>query len=154
LAAQTAAQTVDKLTSQVSRQEKEIADFKEAVESCKQASDLARRSEEERAKLANDAVIQLERLVDDRQEKNLALYKIASEILQRYQNFGLGNALAAREPFVGITRVKLQNLVQDYQDKLLDERTTLHEKDLPSYLHELPSQPAGTISGVSKRTSE
>jgi len=156
-AAVAAAQTADNLKSQVSRQEKEIADLKEAAASYKQVSELAREKDAEQIKLADDAVIQLERLVADRQEKNLALYKIASEILQRYQKFGLGTALEAREPFIGVTRVKLENLVQDYKDKLLDERTTLHEKDLPSYLRELSSQTdqtIGAVSGVSKQTSE
>ena len=107
---------------------KAIAQLKETIESCRQAAELARNKETERAKLADEARIELERLVADRQAKNLALYKIASEILQRYEQFGLGDALRAREPFVGITRVKLQNLVQDYQDKLLNERTTLERR--------------------------
>jgi hypothetical protein len=156
-AAQTAAQTVETLKSQVSRQDKEIADLRESIESTRRAAELARNKAADRARLADDAVIQLERLVADRQTKNVALYNIASEILQRYEKFGLGDALMAREPFVGITRVKLRNLVQDYQDKLLDQRVTLHEKDLPAYRHEVSSQPAqtaGTTTGVSNQTSE
>ncbi|HVM59340.1 MAG TPA: phage major capsid protein [Verrucomicrobiae bacterium] len=156
-AAQTAAQTADGLKAQVSRQEKEIADLKEATESCKLAAAATHKKDAEQIKLADDAVVQLERLVSDRQEKNLELYKTASEILQRYQNFGLGRALAAREPFVGITRVKLENLVQDYKDKLLDSRVTLNEKDLPPYGDKLvnpPRQTAESGSGVAKQTSE
>jgi hypothetical protein len=42
--------------------------------------------------------------------------------LDRYEKFGLGDALTAREPFVGLTKVKFQNLVQDYQDKLSDQK--------------------------------
>jgi len=136
-----AAQAVDSLKSQVARQDKEMAQIKEAIESCRQTAELARNKEAERAKRADEAVIELERLVADRQAKNLALHKIASEILQRYQQFGLGDALKAREPFVGITRVKLQNLVQDYQDKLLNERTTLDKKDLESYQDKLLNEP-------------
>jgi hypothetical protein len=152
-----AAQAVESLKSQVARQDKEIAQLNEGIESCRQAAELARNKEAERAKLADEAVIELERLVADRQAKNLALYKIATEILQRYQQFGLGEALTAREPFVGITRVKLQNLVQDYQDKLLNERTTLEKKDLESYRDKLAKQapqtatPSSTAAG---RTSE
>ena len=33
-----------------------------------------------------------------------------------------GEALTAREPFVGVTRVKFENLIQDYQDKLADQK--------------------------------
>ena len=43
------------------------------------------------------------------------------EILTRYQQFGLGQALAAREPFTGNAKVKLQNIVQDYGDKILNQ---------------------------------
>ena len=137
-----AAKAVDNFKSQVAHQDKEIAQLKEAAENCKQAAELARNKEVERAKRTDEAVIELERLVADRQAKNLALYKIASEILVRYRKFGLGDAITAREPFAGITRVKLQNLVQDYQDKLLNERTTLEQKDLESYQSKLSNQPS------------
>jgi len=148
------AQVVDSLKSQVSRQEKEIAQLKEAIESGTQAAELARNKETERTKLVEEVVIGLERLVVDRQAKNLALYKIASEILQRYEKFGLGDALTAREPFIGITRVRLQNLVQDYQDKLLNERVTLNEKDLASYRDKLLNQPLQTSKPSSSAPSQ
>ncbi len=40
----------------------------------------------------------------------------------RYEGYSLGKALAAREPFIGTTRVKVENLVQGYKDKILDNR--------------------------------
>ena len=64
----------------------------------------------------------LQRRIDDQQMKNAEMYKIAKEILSRYEKFGLGTALTAREPFVGTTKVKLQTLVQDFADKLADQR--------------------------------
>lgn len=152
-----AAKPVEGLKSQVARQDKEIAQLKEAVESCQQAAELARNKEAEWTKRTDEAVIELERLVADRQAKNLALYKIASEILERYRKFGLGDAITAREPFVGVTRVKLQNLVQDYQDKLLDQRTTLEQKDLESYQSKLsdhPSQASKANSSGPRQTSQ
>jgi chromosome segregation ATPase len=85
------------------------------------AVEVARKAESERVKLAGQ-VIELQRKVSDREVKNLALFKLANEILTRYERFGLGDALAAKEPFTGITRVKLENLVQDYQDKIADQR--------------------------------
>jgi chromosome segregation ATPase len=149
VAAQTAAQAVDNLKARVSHQDTEIAQLKEDGQSCRQAAELARNKATEQVKLADEAVIELERLVADRQAKNLVLYKIANEILQRYQKFGLGDALTAREPFVGITRVKLQNLVQDYQDKIQGERVTLSEKDLPAYGDKLLRQPRQTSESSS-----
>jgi hypothetical protein len=66
----------------------------------------------------------LQRRVAYLETKNVQLFTLGNEILSRYENFSLGNAISAKEPFVGVTRVKLENLVQDYSDKLLDERAT------------------------------
>lgn len=123
---------VESLTKQAAAAEKTAADeqaqlvkFKEAVQNWetayKQVVELANAKESARAKLESDS-ISLQRQVADQQRRNAAMFRTASEILTRYERFGLGDALAAKEPFVGITRVKLENLVQDYQDKLLDER--------------------------------
>jgi chromosome segregation ATPase len=106
-------------------QQAEMAKFKEALQrwegAYKQAVEIANVKEAARAKLAND-VIYLQRRVADQQSRNAAMFRTASEILTRYEHFGLGEALAAKEPFVGVTRVKLENLVQEYEDKLVDER--------------------------------
>ena len=136
---------VDGLKSQVAQQDKELAHLKEAVESSRQAAEVAHTKEVERAKVVEEVVTGLERLVADRQAKNLALYQVANEILQRYEKFGLGDALTAREPFTGITRVKLQNLVQDYQDKLRTDRVTLTEKDLAAYRDKLLGEPNSRV---------
>lgn len=60
-------------------------------------------------------------------ERNAELYRIASEILDRYSGVGVGEALARREPFVQAVRVDLENRVQDYEDRLraarIDEAT-------------------------------
>jgi chromosome segregation ATPase len=73
------------------------------------------------AKLKSEVIV-LTRKVSELESKNLALFLVGNEILTRYQEFGLGTALSAKEPFVGSTRVRLENLVQDYQDKLSDQR--------------------------------
>ena len=113
------------LKADAAAQSAEIAKLKEALEKSeatgKQAAALATAKETDRAKLAADLVV-LQRKVEDREAKNLALFKTANEILTRYEKFSLGEALAAREPFVGATRAKLETLVQDYQDKLLEQR--------------------------------
>ena len=66
--------------------------------------------------------IVLERKVADQQVKNAEMFKISNEILTRYEKFGLGTAIAAREPFVGLTRIKLKNQIQDLGDKLADQK--------------------------------
>lgn len=82
---------------------------------------LAAKKEAERGQLEAKSV-KLERQVEDQKLKNIAMYKMGMEVLDRYEGFGLGDAVLAREPFVGTTRVKFQNLVQDYADKLADQR--------------------------------
>ena len=84
-------------------------------------TDIANAKEAQRAQLA-DKVIALDRRVADQQTRNAAMYKVGTEVLSRYEKFGIGDALTSREPFVGLTRVKFENLIQDYADKLADER--------------------------------
>lgn len=120
-----AEQTRTELRSVVERQDGKIVSMDNALGKWKsayeKAANLAREKEAERAKLATTG-IELQRRVDDAIRKNLEMYKIGSEILKRYDGFGLGTALTAREPFTGLMRVKLQNLVQDYADALTDQR--------------------------------
>jgi chromosome segregation ATPase len=116
-------ETITNLSAKSEEQEKTLTETKEALDKWKagyeQIAAAGKKSEAERAKLASEAIV-LKRTVADRERKNAELFKIGSEILRRYERFGLGDAVAAREPFIGITRVKLENLVQDYQDKLTD----------------------------------
>jgi len=82
---------------------------------------LASKREGQRAQL--DAKrIELERKVQEEQQKNIEMYQAGMEILDRYEKFGLGDAILAREPFTAAQRVKFQNLVQDLSDKLTDAR--------------------------------
>ena len=110
---------------QLDAKQKELDDTKESLGKWKTAYEqiqtAAQKSEAERAKLASESII-LKRKVEDRERKNLELFKTANEILTRYEKYGLGEALSAKEPFTGIARVKLENQVQDYQDKIADER--------------------------------
>ncbi len=105
--------------------QKELDDTKESLAKWKAAYEqiqtAAQKADAERSKLASESII-LKRKVEDRERKNLELYKTANEILTRYEKFGLGEAVSAKEPFTGITRVKLENQVQDYQDKIADEK--------------------------------
>jgi chromosome segregation ATPase len=89
----------------------------------RQYAQLAKDKEAARAQLAGQVLV-LQRTIDDRETKNLELYNLGNEILTRYEKYGLGEALEAKEPFTGLTRVKLQELVQDYRDKIADQRAT------------------------------
>jgi hypothetical protein len=78
--------------------------------------------------------------VADRETKNLELFKTGNEILDRYEKFSLGDALGAKEPFIGITRVKLQEFVQDYKDKLTAQKVAIGQA--PTVAMQAPNSPA------------
>jgi len=113
------------LTTKVADRDKRIAEDEEALRKWtagfQEMKDLARKTEGERARLAAESLV-LKRTIADRETKNIALFNIANEVLKRYEDYALGKALAAREPFIGTTRVKIENLVQGYKDKILDNR--------------------------------
>ncbi len=81
--------------------------------------DYARKLETERNELKVH-VSELDRTIEDQRAKNVALYKVGNDILNRYAKFSFGDALAAREPFIGLTRVKLENLIQNDREQLAD----------------------------------
>jgi chromosome segregation ATPase len=107
-------------TGQIGRLNDGLRQWKTAYD---QTAQLAATNEAARKQYALQATL-LQRTVDDREVKNLALYKLANDILTRYEKFGLGEAIEAKEPFVGLSRVKLETLVQDYKNKILDQAVT------------------------------
>jgi chromosome segregation ATPase len=113
------------LQIKIEEREKQIAELRDALSrsqgETKAVTTIANTKEAQRAKLEQQTIV-LNRRVADQQTKNAGMFKVANEILARYEKFGLGDALSAREPFTGITRVKLQSLFEEYQDKLADER--------------------------------
>lgn len=123
--------------------QKELDDTKESLAKWKTAYEqiqtAGQKAEAERAKLASESIV-LKRKVEDRERKNLELYKTANEVLTRYEKFGLGEALSAKEPFTGITRVKLENQVQDYQDKIADQKVKPDEAPRPQAKSEQPAR--------------
>lgn len=120
-----AEQEIAKLNEKVADRDKRIVDYNDALAKWKdgyqKATAVARTKEDERAALASESIV-LKRTIADRESKNIALFNTAMEILDRFENYALGKALAAREPFIGTTRVKVENMVQGYKDKVIDNR--------------------------------
>jgi len=87
----------------------------------REAADACRTRDEERAHLTEQLGLANDRL-SDCQSRNAKLFAVSGEILERYTKVNLGDVLGAREPFIGKKRVELENLAQDYEDKLLDQR--------------------------------
>lgn len=117
--------TIAGLNNRLADRDKRLAEYITALEKWKtsyeQVAQIAKSKEAERTKLSDDSIV-LKRTLADRERKNLALFNLSNEILTRYQNFALGKSLAAKEPFIGNARVQVENQVQGYKDKILDNR--------------------------------
>lgn len=120
-----AAESIDTLEKKVADRDKSLFLHKEALAKWKdgyeKAAAVANTKEDERAKLASE-LTSTKHTLADRERKNIALFNVSNEILDKFENYSLGKALQAREPFIGTTRVKVENLVQGYKDKILDNR--------------------------------
>jgi len=58
------------------------------------------------------------RLIQACEEKNLALYQLGTDLLQRYRNKSVMDALKQAEPFTQLEKVKMENLLQEYSEKM------------------------------------
>jgi DNA repair exonuclease SbcCD ATPase subunit len=96
--------------------EAETAKFKDAYT---QAAGNAKQSQAERDKL-QAAFGGAQTLLTACEAKNAQLLTVGRQILDAYARFDFGDAIGANEPFIGTKRVELENLAQDYGDKLYD----------------------------------
>ena len=116
--------TIDDLKTKLATDDLQINHLTESLGKWKlgyaKLADYGKATEGKRAELASKIIL-LDRRITEQQVKNAEMYRLANEVLDRYAQFGLGTAITAREPFVGITKVKFQTLLQDYQNKLTDQ---------------------------------
>jgi chromosome segregation ATPase len=122
-------ETIDELRAKLAASEQQVIHYTESLAKWKlgygKLAEYAKATEGKRAELASRVIMQ-DRKIADQQVKNAEMYRLGTEVLDRYAKFSLGTAIAAREPFVGITKIKFENLVQEYQSKLSDQ-TIRHE---------------------------
>lgn len=121
LAAKKLAELESRLTAKTREAEKLAAGLAEWRDTAGKAVELGNRTEAERVRLAALSDRLTVRLAD-REAKNVALITLSQEILKRFENYGLGRAIAGREAFTGLARVELQTLAQDYADKIADQK--------------------------------
>jgi colicin import membrane protein len=110
----------------------EMAKVKDAYT---QAADSAKQSQAERDK-AQTALIGSQTLLTECERENGVLLRVGNEILDSYSRFDFGDALGANEPFIGNKRVELENLAQDFGDRLYDGKFD------PRTVHAPPPAPA------------
>ena len=123
--------TISDLNEKLKTSEERLKEYVEALEKWKvsqqQAVETAQQKEAARAELANQ-VLFLKNTIADRERKNLKLYTTSLEILNRYENYALGKALSAREPFIQKTRVTIETQVQDYKNTIIDHRLSAEKE--------------------------
>lgn len=54
--------------------------------------------------------------------KNVKMYEAASDLLENYENKGVLTQLLQGEPLLQFKSVEIENIVQDYEDKLRDQQ--------------------------------
>ncbi|MDP2027816.1 hypothetical protein [Sulfuriferula sp.] len=68
--------------------------------------------------LAQNAVAQRGQALGVCEQKNLKLYQLNRDILTLYRDKGVLGALTQAEPLTGIESVRMENILQEYRDKL------------------------------------
>ncbi len=114
------------LVAQVAALEKQLAETKRLSEATHAAKD---RALAQALKIRDTELAEVQgrseangKQVLECSDKNQRLVRLNAELLDRYRNKGVGDALAQREPLFGFSDVQMFNLVQDYRDKADAER--------------------------------
>jgi predicted RNase H-like nuclease (RuvC/YqgF family) len=111
-----------------------VAEFNERLEDRNQtlekwksayeeAATVARAKDAERARFEGQAA-SFKASTKSCMAKNALLTKVGRELLHRYEGVSFGDMVVINEPLVGARRVEVQNLLQDYDDRLLEQKVT------------------------------
>jgi chromosome segregation ATPase len=117
----------------------EVAHYKTTAE---QVTGAAQQVQADRDKLQT-SLAGTQKLLGNCEDKNTKLLKVGNEILDAYQQYDLGDAIGANEPFIGTKRVELENTAQAFDDRLHEGKFDPHAKQ--------PALPGG--SGQQKPVS-
>lgn len=115
-------------TAETRQLQDEVSQYKDAAA---QAAGTAQKSQADQTRLESD-LADAKALVGACEAKNAALLKTGNAILDTYENFDVGDALGANEPFIQIKRVELENEAQDYDDQLRSGKFFPGKVKLPS----------------------
>ena len=106
----------------------QIAQFRGAYD---ELLKMARASEAERQRLAGEAALQRTALTQC-EAKNTQLYAVGQEVLRAYETMDVGSVLASRQPFAAQSRVKYEQIAQQYGDKLYESRFDVRAVSAPA----------------------
>jgi colicin import membrane protein len=106
----------------------QVAQFRSAYD---ELLKLARASEAERQRLASETTLQRTALTQC-EAKNTQLYAVGQEILKAYETMDVGSVMASRQPFAAQSRVKFEQIAQQYGDKLYEGRFDARSVTVPA----------------------
>jgi flagellar biosynthesis GTPase FlhF len=127
--------TIARLERELAQARKEAADTGERLkqaEGQRQAESM--RTQEALARIKDQEALLAQGATDSRdlagrltacRGNNIALSGITSDLLTAIERGGYGDALVRTEPFSGFKRVRVETLLQEYRDKVDDQRTSL-----------------------------
>lgn len=107
-------QAVDRLRETQERLDKVVEKYKELVTNLKEI-------ETEKVRLQDRDTTQSAQL-DVCAKHNLALYQVNIELLEKYRNKSVWDALRQREPVTGLGRVEIENIGEQYRARIDKER--------------------------------
>jgi chromosome segregation ATPase len=103
-----------------------VAQLTVGLERCQTTSreqaDAGRALERERDRLAAETKALEVRLAAG-EVRIEGMYRVAREVLVWIDHLGPGEAYEARDPFLGLKRVELENASQDHRDRLLEQKS-------------------------------
>jgi len=104
------------------------AQMNELVRKFRETVQALRRTEEEKSRLGDELSASRSRF-QACAEDNRALFEVANEVLERYEEKGVFRQVAQNEPFTQLTRVRIENLVDEYRYQLEDNRVPEDDSD-------------------------
>jgi chromosome segregation ATPase len=102
------------LTQQRTRMEELVAKFRETLTTL-------RDTETDRADVKSQLAAR-DRELHSCVDKNLALYQVNVEVLDKLEHQGFWSSLAKNEPFTRLKRTQIENLIDEYRGKADDQR--------------------------------
>ncbi len=91
--------------------------YKSSVETIK-TRDAEKETLNARTREQRDIIGRQAQLVQACEEKNLALYELGNDLMRRYRNKSVMDALKQAEPFTQLEKVKMENMLQEYAEKM------------------------------------
>jgi chromosome segregation ATPase len=112
------AEAVEEFNRRLEERNDVLEKWKAAYE---EAASVARDKDAERAKFETESKT-FKASAKSCATRNIKLVAVGNDLLERLEAVELGDVLAAHEPLIGFKRVEIQNLLRDYQDKILEQR--------------------------------